>query len=72
MAYQAQIQRTLSIGTCEEKKRILRSCVDKITMAPDMLEVEINYKLPEAIGAYSGSGGGRTLSLSTTRSLLTL
>ena len=57
MAYQAQVQRTLSIGTCEEKKRILRSCVDKITMAPDILEVEINYKVPEAIGAYSGSGG---------------
>ena len=57
MAYQAQVQRSLSVGTYEEKKRILRSCVDKITMAPDLLEVEINYKLPEAIGAYSGSGG---------------
>lgn len=41
----------------EEKKRLVRSCVDNITMAPDTLEIEINYKMPEAIGEYSGSGG---------------
>ena len=33
----------------EEKKRLVRSCVDNITMAPDTLEIEINYKMPEAI-----------------------
>jgi hypothetical protein len=47
----------MGTGTHAEKKRLIRSCVDKITMAPDTLEVEITYKIPEAIGALSGSGG---------------
>ena len=34
----------------------VRSCVGKIQLAPDTLEVVINYKIPEAIGALSGSG----------------
>ena len=57
MAYRVQADKIMMAGTYAEKKRLIRSCVDKITMAPDTLEVEINYKLPEAIGALSGSGG---------------
>ena len=57
MAYRVQADKIMMAGSYVEKKRLIRSCVDKITMAPDTLEVEINYKLPEAIGALSGSGG---------------
>ena len=57
LAYRAKVERIMSKGTYAEKKNLMRSCVNKITMAPDILEVEINYKLPEAIGALSGSGG---------------
>lgn len=56
-AYRTQAEKIMMAGTFAEKKRLIRSCVDKITIAPDTLEVEIDYKLPEAIGAYSGSGG---------------
>lgn len=57
LAYRTQMDKVLSLGTNSEKKRLIRSCVDQITLAPDTLEVEIAYKVPEAIGAYSGSGG---------------
>jgi hypothetical protein len=39
-----------------EKEKLVRSCVDKTPMTPDTLEVEITFKVPEAIGAYTGSG----------------
>ena len=57
MAYRTNTNKILAAGTYAEKKRLVRSCVDKITIAPDTLEVEISYKIPEAIGEYSGSGG---------------
>ena len=57
LSYRSRVDKIMSGGSYVEKKRLIRSCVDKITIAPDSLEVEINYKLPEAIGAYSGSGG---------------
>ncbi|HUV04753.1 MAG TPA: zinc ribbon domain-containing protein [Armatimonadota bacterium] len=57
MAYRAQADKIMGTGTYAEKKQLIRSCVDRITIAPDTLEVEIQYKVPEAIGALSGSGG---------------
>ncbi len=57
MAYRTNAERILSKGSAAEKKTLLRSWVDKMTIAPDTLEVEITYKIPEAIGEYSGSGG---------------
>jgi hypothetical protein len=57
LAYKSQADKIMGAGTYAEKKRLIRSCVDKITIAPDTLEVEIQYKVPEAIGALSGSGG---------------
>ncbi len=56
-AYRAQAEKIMRAGTNAEKKGLIRSCVDKMTIAPDTLNVEIQYKVPEAIGAYSGSGG---------------
>ena len=57
LSYRQRVDSILASGTNAEKKRLIRSCVDKITLAPDTLEVEITYKVPEAIGACSGSGG---------------
>jgi len=56
-AYRSQADKIMATGTYAEKKRLIRSCVAKTTIAPDTLEVEIQYKVPEAIGACSGSGG---------------
>jgi len=56
MAYRSLSGKIIANGTCAEKKKLVRSCVDKITMTPDTLEVEIQFKVPEAIGAYTGSG----------------
>lgn len=56
LAYRAMTEKVMKSGSNAERKRMLRSCVDKITLAPDTLEVEITYKIPEAVGAYSGSG----------------
>ena len=57
LSYRQRVDSILASGTNAEKKRLIRSCVDRITLAPDTLEVEITYKVPEAIGACSGSGG---------------
>lgn len=57
LAYRTQVDKIMNVGTCEEKKRLIRSCVDKTKIAPDTLEVEISYKIPEAICALCGSGG---------------
>ena len=57
LAYRANVERVMSIGSNAEKKQLVRSCVDKMPLAPDILEVEITYKIPEAIGASCGSGG---------------
>ena len=52
-----QVEKVMSSGTDAERKLVVRSCVDKIALTPDTLEVEITYKIPGAIGEYSGSGG---------------
>ncbi|MCL5102963.1 MAG: hypothetical protein M1133_02450 [Armatimonadetes bacterium] len=57
LAYRSNADKIMDMGTNAEKRRLIRSCVDKITIAPDTLEVEIQFKVTEAIGACSGSGG---------------
>lgn len=57
MAYRSQFGKVLEAGTNAEKKRLMRSCVEQIKLHPDTLEIEISYKIPDAIGELSGSGG---------------
>lgn len=57
-AYRAEVGRMLQSGTNTEKKKLIRACVEKVTMAPDTLEIEIRYRVPEAVGASCESGGG--------------
>lgn len=56
LAYRVKTEKILAQANNSDKKSIIRSFVEKITLAPDTLEVEIAYKIPEAIGALSGSG----------------
>jgi hypothetical protein len=56
LAYRAHVDKMMAAGSNAEKKKLIRSCVDYIALTPDTLEVEINYKIPGAIGALSGSG----------------
>jgi len=57
MAYRRDMERLVAQGTNGEKKRLLTAWIEQIKLAPEALEVEIQYKVPEAIGALSGSGG---------------
>jgi hypothetical protein len=45
-------------GSPAEKKRILRSWVHKTQLAPETLEVEINYQIPEPVVDRMGAGIG--------------
>jgi hypothetical protein len=56
LAYRRQTEKILSAGTNTERKQLLRSCVDHIKLAPESLEVEITYKIPEHLVNIVGAG----------------
>lgn len=58
MAYRRQTEKILATGTNVERKKLLRSCVDHIQLAPESLEVEITYKVPEHLVNIVGAGRG--------------
>jgi site-specific DNA recombinase len=58
LAYRRQTEKVLAQGTNAERKQIIRTWVDKITLAPDTLEVQINYRVPEPLVLRVGAGGG--------------
>ena len=58
MAYRRQAEKVLSVGSNAERKQFLKTWVDKITIAPEELEVEITYKLPEPLVLSMGAGRG--------------
>ena len=58
MAYRRQTEKVLAAGTLSERKQILRSWVAQIKLAPDTLEVEINYRIPEPVVDSMGAGEG--------------
>ena len=45
-------------GTHAEKKQFLRLWVDQMKLAPESLEVEVDYKIPEPVVNSVGAGGG--------------
>ena len=47
-----------SRGLSEEKKRLLAAWIDKIQLAPESLEVQIRYKIPEPVVDRVGAGEG--------------
>ena len=58
MAYRRQTEKVLAAGTPAERKQIFRSWVSQIKLAPETLEVEINYRIPEPVVVSMGAGGG--------------
>lgn len=58
MAYRRDSTRMMASGTNAEKKRMLSVWVDKIELAPETLDVEIRYKIPEPVVDSMGAGIG--------------
>ena len=56
MAYRRDADRVIAHGTNAEKKRLLAAWIDKIQLAPETLEVEIRYKIPEPVVDGMGAG----------------
>ncbi len=46
MDYRQQIDKVFAQGTPAQRKGLLRSWVEGITLAPERLEVEITYRVP--------------------------
>ncbi len=57
MEYCRSTRKLLAAGRPEESKALIRHWVRDIKLAPERLEVEITYKVPEHVGALYGSGG---------------
>ena len=58
LALRQDAEKILSHGTNAEKKHLLRIWVDEIKLAPETLEVEISYKIPEPVVDSMGAGRG--------------
>ena len=58
MAYRHDAERLLAHGDTAERKRFVSLWVDKIQLAPETLEVEIHYKIPEPVVDSMGAGRG--------------
>lgn len=56
LALRRDAEKILSHGTNAEKKHLLRIWVDEIKLAPETLEVEISYKIPEPVVDSMGAG----------------
>jgi hypothetical protein len=49
MAYRRDAEKVLSTGSPAEQKRILRTWVSEVKLAPERLEVKWTYRLPEPV-----------------------
>jgi hypothetical protein len=60
LAYRRQTEKALAHGEPAERKRLLRTWVQDVKLAPERLEVEITYHIPEPImnGVVAGTGFG--------------
>jgi hypothetical protein len=56
ISYRRNFDKVLSQGTQAEKKVILSTWIDKIKLAPESLEVTINYRIPEPVAVSMGAG----------------
>ena len=58
MEYRRQLDKVFAQGTPAQRKRLLRSWVEKITLAPERLEVKITYRVPEPVVKSVVAGAG--------------
>jgi hypothetical protein len=49
LAYRADLGRVLTHGKMAERKKLVRAWVQEMKLAPERLEVEITYRLPEPV-----------------------
>ncbi len=49
MAYRRAAEKVLATGDLADRKKLIRTCVSEIRLAPEDLTVEIQYKLPEPV-----------------------
>ena len=58
LAYLKRVEKVLANGEPEEKKQVLRTCVGEMKLAPERLEVEITYRVPEPVMHSVVAGAG--------------
>ena len=58
MCYRRQTRKVLSRGSAAERKKVLRTWVRTIKLAPEDLEVEIEYQIPEPVMNRVVAGAG--------------
>jgi hypothetical protein len=58
MAYRRDVPKLMKQGSPAERKRLLRTWVQEITLAPDRLEVDITYRVPEPVMNIQGAHQG--------------
>jgi hypothetical protein len=58
MAYRRETEKVIASGHPAERKRVIRTWVNDVTLEPQTLEVKIDYRLPEAVmkGVVAGAG----------------
>ena len=57
-AYRGQTGKMLKQGSPSERKKLLRTCIKEMTLDPESMEVEIQYRIPEPVmnGLVAGAG----------------
>ena len=58
MAYRRQTEKLLKEGSPAERKRFMRAWIEEVVLKPEDREVEISYRLPEAVMKGLVAGGG--------------
>jgi len=58
LAYRRQTEKVLAQGSPSERKQILRTWVADMKLAPECLEVEVTYRIPEPIVNSVVAGAG--------------
>jgi len=63
--YRRRTEKVLKQGGVAEQKRLLRTWVSEVTLAPEQQQVEMTYRIPEPImnGLVAGAGFWRLLIL---------
>jgi hypothetical protein len=63
VAYRRQTEKVLAQGGPTEQKQIIRTWVSEMKLAPERLEVEVTYRIPEPIvnSVVAGAGFGQHL-----------
>ena len=56
--YMDRLEKTPESGSNEDKKAMVRECVDRIKLAPEARRIEIMYRIPGSVMIINVAGGG--------------